>query len=349
MNIILDCERMKYPYTGIYEYCYQLGTALQKKIDKEDDLLYYLPSSCDGVFGKDAKQVELKKIHKFFSARLNADLVHTTYQLSRYMSNNKKSRKILTIHDLNFLYEKRGRDARIKDYLKRVQHNIDKVDRIVTISNYVKKDIVENLSVVDKPIDVIYNGCQVLDIADFDTPSYKPSKKFLFSIGTVIPKKNFHVLPGLLVDNDYELIVAGKNDKNYVDKILEIAKSFNVQDRVKIVGTVSYQDKCWYLKNCTAFMFPSLAEGFGIPVIEAMYFGKPAFLSSLTSLPEVGGKYAYFFENFDIDHMRQIFKDGMNDYIVNDRVEAIKEHASFFSWDRCAGDYYNVYKKVLGK
>ncbi|WP_108822094.1 glycosyltransferase family 1 protein [Dysgonomonas sp. Marseille-P4361] len=348
MNIILDCERMKHPYTGLYEYCYQLGFALQKKINKEN-LIYYLPSSCSGVFGDDRKEITQKELHKFFPARLNADLMHTTDQLSQYISGNKKIKRLLTIHDLNFLYEKQGRNSRIKDYLKLVQKNIDRVDRIVTISNYVKKDILENLSVGDKPIDVIYNGCQILDFENFDNPSYKPTKKFLFSIGTVIPKKNFHVLPGLLVGKDFELIIAGKTNKDYKEKILDIAKSFNVEDRVKIVGTIPYRDKCWYFKNCTAFMFPSLAEGFGIPVIEAMYFGKPVFLSSLTSLPEVGGKYAYFFDNFDIDHMRQIFKGGMSDYTANDRYAAIKEHASFFSWDRCADDYYNVYKKVLGK
>lgn len=96
-------------------------------------------------------------------------------------------------------------------------------------------------------------------------------------------------------------------------------------------------------------MFPSLAEGFGIPVIEAMNFGKPVFLSSLTSLPEIGGQAAYYFENFDIDHMREVFDAGMDDYVENNRLETIKQHASFFSWDRCADEYYKIYRKLLTK
>lgn len=212
-----------------------------------------------------------------------------------------------------------------------------------------KKDILEHLNTRNKPVDVIYNGSEVFRLDNFDEPSYRPKGNFLFSIGTVIPKNNFHVLPGLLQNNNFELIIAGRIDQEYGDKIMDEAKYFKVEDRVKLIGTISYQDKFWYFKNSSAFLFPSLAEGYGLPPLEAMSFGKPVFLSSLTSLPEIGGSAAYYFENFDIDHMRQVFNEGMTDYKVNDRSEEIKKHASFFSWDRCADEYYNLYQKILAK
>lgn len=346
MDIIFDCERMKHPYTGLYEYCYQLGFSLQKVIGKEH-LYYYLPASSKDVFGAETKQIIQKDIHKLFPPRFNAELCHMTYQNTRYMPRSKKLKKVLTIHDLNFLYEKEGRDKRIKAYLRLVQHNINQADHLITISNYVKNDVLENLKTNGKPFDVIHNGCNVLEFEGFDNPLYRPERNFLFSIGTVIPKKNFHVLPGLLQGNDLELIIAGKQGRRYDEKIMEEARRYNVEDRVKVLGTISYKDKYWYFKNCKAFMFPSLAEGFGIPVIEAMHFGKPVFLSTLTSLPEIGGKYAYYFEDFDIEHMRQVFEEGMADYTMNDRTAEIKKHASFFTWDRCAGEYYDIYKKLL--
>lgn len=336
---------MKYPYTGLYEYCYQLGLSLQKLTNK-DGLTFYLPQSAENVFGSDSRQIIQKSIHKMIPPRFNADVYHVTYQSTRYMPKSKRLRKILTIHDLNFLYEKNGSRKKIDKRLKLVQQNINAADYLTTISNYVKNDVLENLEIGGKPFDVIHNGCHVLEFDGFDNPIYKPENKFLFSIGTVLPKKNFHVLPGLLSGNDYELIIAGRLNEEYQEKIMEVARSYNVESRVKILGTVSAENKYWYLKNCDAFMFPSIAEGFGIPVIEAMHFGKPVFLSTLTSLPEVGGDYAYYFQNFETDHMREVFKLGMEDYIKNQRYSAIKEYAGHFSWDRCAEEYFDIYKRL---
>ena len=345
MKLVFDCERMKYPYTGLYEYCYQLGFALQKFFDNKD-LCYYIPASRQGAFGPEHKQIIQKSSHKFFPISTKTDIWHTTFQVSNYMKNNNRGKKVLTIHDLNFLYERLSEQKRNK-YLKLVQSNIERADHLVAISQYVKQDVLTHLDVKDKPFDVVYNGSKVLEFENFQNPLYKPVRPFLFSIGTVLPKKNFHVLPCLLQHNDLELIIAGKKDRGYADHVMEMASKFGVEDRVRLIGPVSYEDKYWYLKNCEAFMFPSIAEGFGIPVIEAMHFGKPVFLSRFTSLPEVGGNEAYYFENFDSEYMQHIFEQGMNDYINNNRAESIMDHASLFSWERCAQEYYNVYQQVM--
>ncbi len=345
MNVILDCERMKYPYTGLYEYCHQLGLSLQKIIDKQH-LCYYIPESGKDIFGLDSKCIIQKSLHKIFMPSFDAAVYHITYQNTHYMPKNKKLKKVLTIHDLNFLYEKQDQ-KKIDKYLKQVQQNIDRVDSLVAISEYAKNDTLKYLNTGGKPFDVIYNGCNVLEFEGFDNPVYRPKNGFLFSIGTVLPKKNFHVLPGLLQKNNFELIIAGKTNQDYVNKIMEVAISFNVQDRVKVLGPISYEDKYWFLKNCDAFMFPSIAEGFGIPVVEAMHYGKPVFLSTLTSLPEVGGDHAYYFQNFDIEHMQQIFESGMNDYINNQRSSDIIKHSALFNWDKCAQEYFDVYQRLL--
>jgi len=110
---------------------------------------------------------------------------------------------------------------------------------------------------------------------------------------------------------------------------------------------VTNGEKSWYYKNCLAFVFPSIGEGFGLPVLEAMYFGKPVFLSSATSLPEVGGKVAYYFDNFEPPQMKNVFEKGMQHYNSEHPEQAIIERAKNFSWEKAADEYLDVYRKFL--
>ena len=84
-----------------------------------------------------------------------------------------------------------------------------------------------------------------------------------------------------------------------------------------------------------------------MPVIEAMFHGKPVFISDRTSLPEVGGDAAYYFRSFDPDAMQEVFKNGMKDYVENNPVDKIKQQAAKFNWNTCAEEYIDVYKQML--
>lgn len=348
MKVILDCERMKYPFTGLYEYCYQLGMALQQFLDK-DSLGYYVPESKINTFGSQYQYYKRKSSHKIFPpCRLDADIWHSIFQTTKFFKGKNNLKKVLTIQDLNFMYEKENEDKREK-YLNMVQRNIDRADYLVAISNYAKQDVLKYLDIKGKPFDVIHNGCNIFDYEGFDNlTTYRPKKPFLFFIGNVIPKKNVHVLPCILKNNDYELILAGVQDAGYRAKIEEEAAKWGVSDRVKFAGTVSMEEKYWYFKNCFAFVFPSLAEGFGAPPIEAMHFGKPVFLSTRTSLPEVGGDAAYYFDNFEPEHMQTVFDNGIKDFLSDPgrKAEELINRASLFSWHKCASEYFRVYSSL---
>jgi glycosyltransferase involved in cell wall biosynthesis len=142
------------------------------------------------------------------------------------------------------------------------------------------------------------------------------------------------------------LIISGI-ETPHKSKIMEVAEAFGVADRVVITGQVSDSDRAWYYTNCSAFVFPSIAEGFGLPVIEAMYCGKPVFLSKFTSLPEVGGNVAYYFDDFDAANMQQVFFNGMQDFNEHNRSAGIVEHANKFSWKRAADQYLKLYQDCL--
>ena len=94
-------------------------------------------------------------------------------------------------------------------------------------------------------------------------------------------------------------------------------------------------------------MFPSLAEGFGIPVVEAMYYGKPTFLSDLTCLPEIGGDVAYYFHDFDPSSMQAQFEKGMNHYnSTNPKEKIIARTKELFDWGNAALNYLKAYRDI---
>lgn len=96
-----------------------------------------------------------------------------------------------------------------------------------------------------------------------------------------------------------------------------------------------------------AFMFPSIAEGFGAPPLEAMYFGKPVFASRHTSVPEVCGDAAYYFNSFEPDEMIKTFQDGMHHYETHQPIQKLKDRYSFFNWDKTTIEYLRLYEKLL--
>lgn len=136
-----------------------------------------------------------------------------------------------------------------------------------------------------------------------------------------------------------ELVVAGKLDEwDYVRKMKQIAIKAGVADKLHVLGPVSEEEKAWYLKNCMAFMMPSLAEGFGAPVVEAMAFGKPLFLSRLTSLPEIGTDVAFYFSDFNEMNMKRVFHEGMLEYQKNGLKQRIIERGKEFKWEEKHGN-----------
>jgi len=348
-KVLVDMHRLKYnPFNGLYSVCINLGKALAKIPVTDLELEYYLPKKDFGIFGPDAKYTEHRSIDKFYRFGTGKyDLWHVTTQLSWYRPFNRRTKVLYTLYDFSYLIEDAGNVKRNKRLLAQTQERIDRADYITGISQFAIDEAYKHLNLGNKPTRAIHLGCTVATFPGFDTPKYRPAKPFLFTIGLVQPRKNFHVLPALLEGNDYELVIAGLNEFEYGKEVEAAAKKFGVADRVKLIGPATEEEKYWYYKNCEAFLFPSYAEGFGLPIIEAMYHGKPVFSSDRTSLPEVGGDAAYYFHEFDPEHMRQVFAQGMQHYATHQPVEKIKQQAARFSWDRCAEEYIDVYKQML--
>lgn len=343
----MDCERMKYPFTGLYYYCLQLKKNLQTII-KDEQLCFYIREMNKDLFRNDCI-FNQHSLHKFFFPSIKEySIWHSTYQGTMYYPWKQKIKILFTVHDLNFLYDESKPDWKKKRYLAQIAAKIDRADHVVAISNFVLNDIKKHINIDGKQCSVIYNGCNIEEISSPAEPLFKPTAPFLFTVGTIVEKKNIHVLPPLLLKNDWQLIIAGiTNSEEYKNKIIEEAKALGVADRVVFTGSVSENDKQWYYQNCEAFVFPSISEGFGLPVIEAMYFGKPVILSTHTSLPEIGGSAAYYFQNFEPHYMQTVLYEALADHKKEGRENEIKCRALLFNWKQTAHQYHEVYKKLL--
>jgi glycosyltransferase involved in cell wall biosynthesis len=346
-RILFDAERMKYPNTGLFHYCLQLVNAIQNEIIPEKEVHEVFTNTASFQYFKNQAFRKFQFWHKYFlPSTQNVSVWHATHQDTRFFPYRQNVPIVFTIHDINYFHDPNKSQKKKQAFLKDLQKKVDAASYLVFISEYTLKDVEKHINIQHKPRKVIYNGCNISP--NIQTTTHNSEKNpYLFTIGTITDKKNFHVLPRLLVNSNYKLLIAGiTQSEKYLQKIKEEAQKLQVLDRIEFVGPVNDEEKIKYYQNCEAFVFPSLAEGFGLPVIEAMHFGKPVFLSKFTSLPEIGGDVAYYFDSFEMESMQKTLKEGLVDYTVNKPQKAIQERSRLFSWKTAAKDYLEVYRSL---
>ena len=343
IKIVIDLDRLKYPNTGMYYFCnhlYQNLIVLNK-------FSFYFYKHKQTILKNTQQVIKIQFWDAFFlKPKSDYTIWHTTSQLSSRIP-LEPIKLVLTIHDVNFLYSNKPHWKKKRE-LKKIQKKINRADYLTFISNFTYLDVKKHLNIEEKKIKIIYNGVNLSSFPTFNNPKSFTKSKFLFALGVITAKKNFHTCIALLKNTNYTLIVSGMIvDEDYKNIIIDEANRNNVGERVILTGAISEEEKYWYLNNCEAFIFPSLSEGFGIPPIEAMRLGKPTFLSNLTSLPEIGGEHAYYFENFEETHMQTVFANGIEDYRENNRKESIIEWSMQFTWEKATQEYLKVYEETL--
>ena len=338
---------MRHANTGLHTFGHCLGREIVRQGGANFKISAYTYPQQQGFLGASVAYAAHNYLHRlFFPMRRRYDIVHFADQYCRFQPSQVAGKTIMTVHDMNQIYEHAPGSSKVARYLQRMEAKVNGADRIVAISKFVAADIARHFPAARGKISVIYNGSDFTPAPAAHRPAYDPGGPFLFAVGMVCPKKNFHVLVPLLRNNALKLVIAGIVKEPYRDQILADAALHGVAERVVVTGPVSQIDKDWYYAHCEAFLFPSLAEGFGLPVIEAMQHGKPVFLSSLTSLPEVGGDAAYYFNDFEPGSMAEVFAKGMRDF-ANGGAERVKANAARFTWHRAGAEYLALYRSVL--
>lgn len=347
-KVCIDLSKLNNLYDGLGQVSYNFAEILSEIEDSELAWLFFLPHHFKDRYKSIKKKYILPQSRFFVPFSRDCDLWHALHQDSPYLP-HRKCPYLLTIHDMNFLFEKS--DSKVQARLKRLQKKVDRACYITVISKYTEKCIRAHLEIPDhKPVSVIYNGFTPPDFTNPQRPKFLPQGEFFFSIGVIKEKKNFHVLIDMMTKfRDYNLVIAGDDSHDYANFIKEKIRRCGLENRIVLPGKISEHDKAYLYKHCTAFLFPSKLEGFGLPVIEAFSYGKPVFLSTFTSLPEIGKHFAFYWYDFDPENMKKAVLKQLSEFYKEGSLAAKKEqeYAHAFSWTKNVKRYIDVYKSIL--
>ncbi|WP_442845221.1 glycosyltransferase family 4 protein [Leeuwenhoekiella sp. H156] len=351
MQVFLESHNLKNPYSGFGQFNYHLVKAFAELNDPE--IRFTLHAKKTEAFKREfGDTFDYRKYHSL--TRYPILRIRKKYDLWHSLNQNTKIEPrfeipyVLTIHDVHFAEGPDSKDKTAR--IKRFEAKLKRADALVYISKFARKATHQYFETSDKSEHVIYNGNPLLDttIPENFVVSTVPQKPYLFTIGEFTSRKNFHTLINMLKHlPDFELIIAGNSDRPYTEKIKKTIAENKLENRVHIPGKISETEKKYHLKNCAAFVFPSLKEGFGIPVIEALSYGTAVITSNNTSLPEVGSTYATYWEHYEPKYMAEKVLEAMNRFNNKELVEKSITHANSFSWKNTAEQYLNVYNNIL--
>jgi glycosyltransferase involved in cell wall biosynthesis len=146
---------------------------------------------------------------------------------------------------------------------------------------------------------------------------------------------------------EYNLYLAGKDDTPYANEIKQRIINENISN-VFVTSTIRQQEKIWFYNHCYAFVFPSLFEGFGLPIIEALSFGKPVISSQETSLKEIGSDKVFFLDNFEAEHIANVIKTKSQYFYEHPELaQRDIEYANSFSYRKHMERYIEIYREML--
>ncbi|MFA5871156.1 MAG: glycosyltransferase family 1 protein [Parcubacteria group bacterium] len=287
------------------------------------------------------------------------DVYHTQYITPFWLP--RKTKLVTTIHDISFNYFPEFIKKLDLFFLKTfIPRSIRRADRVIAVSEYSRKDIIKYYQAPEEKVASICNGI------DFDSYSanfsnqekeevknkYKLPEKFLLYLGTLQPRKNipalieaYRILLGKYGHRELKLVIAGdKNAHNFDRKIDDLVGKMELQDDIIFPGWIEEPDKPILYKLADCFVFPSLYEGFGFPILEAMASGTPIVSSNETSLPEIGKNGALFcdpqnYEQF-AENIDQVLRDTKARSVLIEKGLAVSQQ---FSWQTTARKTLEIY------
>ncbi|RMH03151.1 MAG: glycosyltransferase family 1 protein [Nitrospirae bacterium] len=282
------------------------------------------------------------------------DLLHFPHDSSVIW---KRGKFLVTIHDVKpLLFPPFKSKWNLNRWLYQmfVPDRCQQADRILTVSQYSRKDLMTHLNLPPERISVVYQGVdtQTFHPLSASEKSSYVGKKFILSVAGEDPTKNletliqaFAQLPSSLRET-HELILAG--DLRRRADLRELVGDLRLYNDVRFSGVVSEHELVRLYQQASVFVFPSLYEGFGLPVLEAMACGCPVICSNTSSLPEVAGESAYMFDPKDSGALARALEYVLTDAGMRKRlVEAGLARARQFTWEQTASELMAVYDSML--
>ncbi len=352
-------------------YTNELLTALYLLDDKNDYTIFLPPDRFASDLPKEKNNWHYKVVGPsklwtmyslskfFFVSKLKLDVF---FSPTHYLPPFTPFPSVISILDLSFLYFKSN--FTLKDFwqLKLWSEWSAKSSRqIFTISSASKNDIIKKYELPANKIAVTYPGIppsprlrrarKKLNM-DNVLKKYNVGKNYILFVGTIQPRKNIVKLIeafSKIVAGDLQLVIIGKPGWMY-EEIYATPKKFGVEKRVKFLEAVTDEELPYFYKNAVCFVLPSLYEGFGMPILEAMQNGCPVVTSNVSSMPEAGGDAALYVDPNNIeditDKITKVISDkNLREQMIKKGYEQVKK----FSWEKTARATLKVLEQVAGK
>lgn len=272
-----------------------------------------------------------------------------------------KGKVIVTVYDMVY---KQYPETMAKKNIARLERDlirsVNRADIIITISENSKKEIIEYLNIPESKIEIVYPGVELQQYnktysaieKECIKKKYNLPEEYILYLGTLEPRKNIESIIDSYAQykknytGKLKLIIAGKKGWMF-ESIFEMVKKNNLQEDIIFIGYVDERDKPLLYKMSRMFIFPSLYEGFGMPVLEAMAAGVPVITSNNSSIPEVAGEAAILLNAQDIEGMvvaiNQLDKDSsLRKKLI---LEGLKQ-SSKFTWENSIEQLISVYNKM---
>jgi glycosyltransferase involved in cell wall biosynthesis len=294
---------------------------------------------------------ENRKYSEKMIAEGSYDIFHPTYYDPYFLDLLQNKPFVLTVYDM--IYEL------FPEYYPSTQKFLvgkslllQKAAKIIAISENTKKDLIKLYHLPDKKIEVIYLASSLKSetgAQDYNTEELKLPERYLLYVGNRALYKNFlffaeSILPLLSKDNTLSMICAGGKDFTQTEKLL--FRTWGVEHRIHYVP-VNDAILATLYTNALAFVFPSLYEGFGIPILEAFACNCPVLMSNTSSLPEIAGNACVSFDPKDkisiVDAVNQVLSDKS---LREDLCKKGKERVKIFSWERTAKETKQLYENI---
>lgn len=353
-------------YGGISRYFCEVAKSLQSKAAIDVDIVSpiyvneYLNYISDevpvtGIFVKKLPKVASlirilnSVVVKPMANKLKPDVFHETYYSELALA-PKTAKTLITVHDL--IQEKfpdlcRGAEHAIKSK----SMAIERADHIICVSENTRQDLIKIYSVDPKKTSVVYHGVS-LDVEDSCSLSAMPDKPYFLYVGDRFGYKNFSavvkaIAQSKILRDECKIVCVGggafsNTELNFFDKF-----GFRPGQLVQVSGDDKLLVDAY--KNALAFVYPSLYEGFGIPLLEAMNLRCPVLCANTSSIPEVVGDSGLYFDpksvvELGVQMERVLLDTSLRNVLVKNGIDRAKK----FSWDKCADETRLVYEKVLG-
>ena len=343
--LIINSRFLTQNITGVQRFAIEISRQLKSVLG--DKVIFVSPNT---IIHKDlAKELDVKIIgtktgHLWEQIDLPKYLKSIDSPLLLNLANTAPlfyKNQIITIHDLAFLQHPIWFSKKFYMYYRFLIPKIAKNGKkIITVSNFSKKEIISLLGIDEKKIEVIYNGIS----CNFNYNPTIHKKNYILAVSSLDPRKNFKnlILSFEKINlKNYRLVIVGSENKVFSNA--EIKNLMKKIQNVEFTGYVSDNKLVKLYQEAKIFVYPSLYEGFGIPPLEAMASGTPVISSNVASLPEVCGDAVYYVNPYDVNDIAKGIETVLKDEkLQKELVQRGLERVKLFNWEKSANKLIKI-------